>query len=163
MPSKASETSVRSPSSSLHSSELQCSNSWSAGRKPLVPTFFFFYLEQKLCCPAAYMQFHGSLLGAARSLLFVPHKRKQKFPMPEQPQRKLFPVALCSPTERNQTRKHLHWDLCNIILTMFHMVRFWGCFLLVSYFPDWLFWYFLIESMVYSVVMRIKSYNHAIP
>lgn len=76
--SKASETSIRSPSSSLHSwttVQQQLSNT---GRKPLFPTFFFF-LEQNPCCPAAYKQFHGSLLGAASSLFHPRENRSSPY------------------------------------------------------------------------------------
>lgn len=65
--SQASGTSITSPSSSLQSSKLPCSNNWAIlGGSHFSPPFFS--PEQKPCCFAAYKQFHGSLLGAASSV-----------------------------------------------------------------------------------------------
>lgn len=107
-PSQTSNTQIRSSSSSLDSSELQCSNKLSsAGRKPLFPTSSFFFLEQKPCCPAAYKQFHGSLLTAASSACST--QDKTEVPLARAASEEGISCgSLCSQAERNKTREHLH-------------------------------------------------------
>lgn len=69
--------------------------------------FFFFSLEQKPCCPAAYKQFHGSLLRAASSACFT--QDKTEVPLARAASEEGISCgSLCSQAERNKTGEHLH-------------------------------------------------------
>lgn len=93
---------------------------------------FVFCLEQKPCCPAPHKQLHGGLFTAAASARSIP--TKQKFHSQEQPQRKVFPVAVSVLKMRGTKPESIFTKSLEHHLAMFQTARFRVCFPLVSSF-----------------------------
>lgn len=110
MPSKASETPVGSPSFSLQSSELQCSNGWAGWEEATFPHPYYFFFPWAKTLLSSCLQAVSWQPVRSNFCLFHPRENRSSLARAAS-EEGISCGTLCSPTERKQTKEHLHWDL----------------------------------------------------